>query len=140
MQFRDFKHVTPLQLRFSDLDRLGHVNNVIYLTYFELGRINYFNAVYKEKINWDKEGFILAHTEIDYLVPILLTDEIFCFSKVIKIGTKSITIANSIVKKQNEQLIECANGKVVLVAMDYTLNKSIELPVKWIDAMKKFEA
>lgn len=62
MQFRDFKHVTPLQLRFSDLDRLGHVNNVIYLTYFELGRINYFNAVYKEKINWDKEGFILGQS------------------------------------------------------------------------------
>jgi acyl-CoA thioester hydrolase len=139
MQYLDYKHVTPIQIRFSDIDRLNHVNNACYLNYFELGRIKYFNDVYKEKINWDEKGFILARTEIDHLAPVFLTDEIYCFSKVIKIGTKSITIQNSIVKKEKDVLIPCANGKVVLVAMDYSINQSIQLPERWIELMKQYE-
>ena len=139
MRFEDYKHFTPIQIRFSDVDRLNHVNNACYLSYFELGRINYFNEVFKEQINWDEKGFILARTEIDYLAPVFLTDEVYCLSKVIKIGTKSITIKNCILKKDKEQLTECAKGKVVLVAMDYSFKKSIELPLEWIGIIKQFE-
>ena len=45
MIFEDFKHVTPIQIRFVDIDRLDHVNNACYLNFFELGRVKYFNLV-----------------------------------------------------------------------------------------------
>ena len=37
----------PVDVRYSDLDEQGHVNNAVFLTYFEQGRIGYFNAVRK---------------------------------------------------------------------------------------------
>ena len=55
MNYSDYKHFIPIQIRFSDVDRLNHVNNACYLNYFELGRVKYFNEVFKDKIN-----FILA--------------------------------------------------------------------------------
>jgi acyl-CoA thioester hydrolase len=139
MQFEDYRHSIPIQVRFSDIDKLKHINNACYFTYFELGRIDYFNRVFKENINWSEKGFILAHTAADYLQPVHLDDEIYCFTKVIKVGKKSMTIKNSIVKKTGEKLVECTKGLVVLVAMDYSTNQSIEVPKKWVELMQQFE-
>jgi len=139
MQFKDYKHVIPIQVRFSDIDRLNHVNNACYLNYFELGRVKYFNDVFKEHINWNEKGFVLARTEVDHIEAIFLNDEVYCFTKVSKLGTKSITVTNSVVKKVNGELIEAASGIGVLVAMDYINQQSIELPEKWIELVKNFE-
>jgi acyl-CoA thioester hydrolase len=139
MEFNDYKHCIPIQIRFSDIDRLNHVNNACYLNYFELGRVKYFNDVFKENINWNEKGFVLARTEIDHIEPLLLNDETFCFTKVIKTGTKSLIIKNSVVKKEKDALIECASGIGVLVAMDYIKKESIELPAKWIELISGFE-
>ena len=40
-----------IQVRFSDLDVLGHVNNTIYFSYFELARVHYFRELLG--IDWD---------------------------------------------------------------------------------------
>jgi len=140
MNHSDYKHVIPIQVRFSDIDRLNHVNNACYLNYFELGRVKYFNDVFKEHINWNEKGFILARTEVDHIEPIILNDEVLCFTKVFKTGTKSLTVKNTVVKLINGKMIECANGIGVLVAMDYLKNQSIELPLKWIELISKFES
>jgi len=139
MTYKDFKYVTPIQLRFKDIDRLDHVNNACYLTFFELGRVNYFNNVLNRSINWNERGFVTARTEIDHITPLYLLDEVYCFTKVAAIGTKSITIHDCVVKKVNDQLIECANGVGILVAMDYLKKESIEMPLQWKELFEAFE-
>lgn len=139
MEYHDYKHVIPIQVRFSDVDRLNHVNNACYLNYFELGRVKYFNEVFGQHINWNEKGFVLARTEVDHLEAIFLNDEVYCYTKVTKTGNKSLTLKNSVVKKQNGEVIECASGLGILVAMDYKAQQSIELPQKWIELIKDFE-
>jgi acyl-CoA thioester hydrolase len=139
MNYSDYKHFIPIQIRFADIDRLNHVNNACYLNYFELGRVHYFNHVFKDKINWSEKGFVLARTEVDHLEPLFLNDEVYCFTKVIKTGTKSLTLKNSVVKKEKGQFVECASGIGILVAMDYQKKESIELPAEWISLINSFE-
>ncbi len=139
MQFEDYKHHIALQIRFCDIDKLNHLNNSVYHNFFELGRVTYFNQLFKNTINWNERGFYLARTEINHLLSIYLNDEIFCFTKVIKLGNKSITVKNSICKLQNNKLIECANGIGILVAMDFTKNQSTIVPTPWRTAMEGFE-
>lgn len=139
MKYQDFKHVIPIQIRFIDIDRLDHVNNACFLSYFELGRVKYFNEVLNKHINWQESGFVIARTEINHIIPIYLLDEIYCFTKIITIGTKSITIKNSLVKKVNNDFIECANGIGILVSMDYINKTSIGLPKKWRELIEEFE-
>lgn len=138
--FQDYKHVIPIQLRFADIDRLNHLNNAKYLTFFELGRVSYFGKVLNNAIEWDKNGFILARTEIDHLTTIHLNDEVYCFTKVIRLGNKSLTIKNSVVKKVNGEFIEAASGIGILVAMDYVKNVSIPIPENWRKLFEEFEA
>ena len=110
-----FKHKTNIQIRFKDIDQLGHVNNANHLTYFETSRVKYFNDIFAAETNWKETGLILAHTEISYKKPIFLEDEISCYTKISKIGNKSFDIENIIVKKEKQVLTVCAYGKSVLV-------------------------
>ena len=57
-----FKQKTPVQIRFKDIDMMGHVNNANFITYFELARLTYFEALSEVgvKIDWVTEGVILA--------------------------------------------------------------------------------
>jgi len=139
MNYKDYKHMIPVQIRFCDIDKLDHVNNSVYHNYIELGRVTYFKEILKDKVNWSESGFILGRTEIDHLIQVHLNDEIYCCTKAVKFGNKSITFKNSIVKKENGVFIECAAVVGILVAMDYVNNVSIPVPALWKKLMQRFE-
>lgn len=139
MTYQEYKHVIPIQIRFSDVDRLDHVNNACYLSFFELGRVHYFNQVLNRHVDWNSRGFVLARTEIDHLQPIFLNDEVYCCTRVEKIGNKSLLVLNIILKKTGKGWLECARGSGVLVATDYLSKQSIEVPAEWRNLIQDFE-
>ena len=59
-----------IQIRFADIDVMGHVNNAVYLSYFEMARVHYFKQILGEEWDWNSDGILLARNEIDYLSPI----------------------------------------------------------------------
>lgn len=136
---KSFKHKTSIQIRFKDIDQLGHVNNANHITYFETSRVNYFKDVFKNETNWKETGLILAHTEITYKNPIFLEDTISCYTKVSKIGNKSFDMENLIVKTSNSQDIIVAYGKSVLVCLNYLSKETIPIPTEWIQKIKQYD-
>lgn len=139
ISFEDYKHSLAIQIRFSDIDKINHVNNACYLNYFETARVNYFDTVFDGRNNWDKQGFVLARNEINHIQPIHLEDKIICLTKVTDFGNKSLTLKNAILKISNNSLIECANGIGILVAMDYVTHQSIVIPEDWKRMILEFE-
>ncbi|MBK6522577.1 MAG: acyl-CoA thioesterase [Bacteroidia bacterium] len=137
--FEDYKHSIAIQIRFSDIDKINHVNNACYLNYFETARVNYFDLVFKGRNDWAKLGFVLARNEINHLHPLHLEDQIFCYTKITELGNKSMTIKNCILKKTTDGLIECANGIGILVAMNYVTRESILIPEDWKKMITEFE-
>lgn len=125
--------ITPVQIRFADIDWMGHVNNATYITYLETARLNHFKEV-GTQIDWRKVGFILGRTEINYVMPVLLDDQLFVKTWCTRIGNKSFDLFYSIFKRQNDQEIEMANALTVLVCYDYENKKSVLMPSEW----KKF--
>ena len=63
-----YRFVRPVELRFRDIDAVGHVNNVVYLTYMETARIQWWIEVTGHR-DFRNFGMILARTEIDYRAP-----------------------------------------------------------------------
>lgn len=133
-----FRHKTPIQIRFKDIDRLGHVNNANHITYFELARVDYFNVLMGRgtKIDWDDESLILARMEMDYKQPILLEDKIAVYTWVSRLGSKSFDMSCSIVKyMEGGAEIEVAKGLAVIVCFNYKLNQTIPIPEGWKEKM-----
>lgn len=124
----DYKYKTPISIRFSDIDAVGHVNNAIYLTYFEVARLNYF----REVIHWNlrENGIIVGRSEVTYLKPIMLEDEIICYVRTTRIGNSSFDVMHVLVKKTANGEEICTTGKTVCISYDYTANKSIPIPSK----------
>ncbi len=128
-----FKQKTPIQIRFKDIDRLGHVNNANHVTYFELARVDYFNALSGDdiKIDWNNEGVILAKIEIEYKQPILLEDKVFVYTWVSRIGSRSFDMSCSIVRIVNGEEVIAAKGLAIIVCFNYKTNQSIPIPESW---------
>jgi len=138
-QLSSFIHKLKIQVRFKDIDKQGHVNNANHITYFETARVEYFKDVFRNSIDWIKTGMILANTEITYKRPILLEDEVYCYTKIIRFGTKSFEIENVITIEDEHNKYLAAYGKSTLVCINYDTKETIEVPKEWVEAVKNFE-
>jgi len=124
-----------IHVRFSDLDVLGHVNNSIYLSYFEIGRVHYFAQLLGKDWDWQKNGVLLVKNEVEYHKPILLHDEPFVHVFTDQIGTKSFTLSYEI--RVNDQLY--STGKSVLVCFDASQNATIEVSSVMKEALERLK-
>lgn len=90
---KDFYKVSlKVQIRFSDLDALNHVNNSFQSQYYDLGRIDYFEKVMGRELDWSKVVVVIVHTENNFFSPIVQGEEIFVESKLVKFGNRSMTM------------------------------------------------
>ena len=115
-----------LDVRWGDMDEMGHVNNAIYLTYFEQARIYYFEAACKW--NWKEQGAILASAHVDYIRPILFPNVTYVHVRTSKIGNKSLEINYLITTIVNGIEHLATTGYTVMVMFDYKNNTSIPVP------------
>jgi acyl-CoA thioester hydrolase len=136
----NFKHSTPVEIRFADIDAFGHVNNAKHFTYMEQARISYFNQVAGQKVEWSKQGVILARATMDYKLPIFLKDTLVVYTRCSKIGSKSFDLEAMLTRKTQDNRIEVvAMGTTILVAYDYQKGKAIQVPDEWRKSLSEFE-
>ena len=125
-----FRHRMPAQLRFSDVDRFGHVNNSVYFSLFDMCKTCYFHDVVGADI-FNRMAPVIVH--IDAKFP----DEIVIDTSIIKIGNKSFTLLQRAVNKRtNEVKCYC---ETVMVMMDTTVNKSVEIDEEFRTKVLDFE-
>jgi acyl-CoA thioester hydrolase len=66
----------PIQIRFCDIDSLGHVNNAHYLSYFEMARVAFMNEHIGKNWDWINKGMVLKQNMVDYLAPVYLNESV----------------------------------------------------------------
>lgn len=137
---KNFKHKTPIQIRFKDTDMMGHVNNSTYSTYIESARLQYFKDVVSDGTDWSKqEGLILARLEIDFRMPLFFGDEIFVYTRCSRLGTKSFDLDWIIVRLKNAMEEIAAEGKAVIVCFDYDTNQTVAVSEIRKTKMREFD-
>jgi acyl-CoA thioester hydrolase len=124
-----------IQVRFRDCDVMGHVNNAVYLSYFEQARMHYFQQMVGEEWDWKKNGIILVKNEVTYLKPILLSDipKIHVYLK--EIGNKSFTLSYKVMVENN--LVSTGLSK--LVCFDFFDQKSVAVMPELVNGLNKLE-
>ena len=139
----EFTFEKDLEVRFRDLDPMGHVNNAVYATYLEQTRAAYFDQVVGVPL--PEAPTVIATLEIDYRSEITITDAVVVRSRVTDLGTSSIPIEYEMaaipVDDQADPAEErvAATGKTVQVTYDTAAGESIPLPDDWRDRISDFE-
>ena len=108
------------------MDAFGHVNNAVYLTYFEIARGDYWRNIIKW--DWNEMGIILGRSEIDYRKPITLDDAIKCYVRTSRVGNSSFDVEYILVRIKDDKEEICTTGKTVCISYDYKLAKSSPIP------------
>jgi len=100
-----------IDVRYRDLDTLGHVNNAVYLTYFEYARLKIFHDWFTGE---NEPDFVIARAEVDFIKPVFI-GTVDVHTKVTNIGNTSFTLEYEIVNGEGEL---CARGRTVQVLVD----------------------
>jgi acyl-CoA thioester hydrolase len=132
----DVRLWVPLTPRFRDTDAMGHLNNAVYVTYFEVARGEYWRALTRET-DYQRVPFILAHTTIDFRSPAYVHEALEVGIRVARLGTKSFECAYRIVEAASRRLV--CEGRSVQVIVDYAKNESYPMPEALRTAIRTFE-
>lgn len=129
----------PVRVRipvlWGNMDALGHVNNLVYLRWFEEARIQYF--IKMALASGNTPNVILAAQRCDYLAPVRYPDTIEVRISTVKIGRSSFTMGFSIHSQELGR--EVARGEGVMVAFDYASGRSVPLDAGVKEAIENFE-
>jgi acyl-CoA thioester hydrolase len=114
-----------LPVQWGDMDSFGHVNNVVYLRWFESARIAYFERA-GVLARMPDAGPIQARQEIDYRLPLTYPDRLLVSTTVTKLGNTSFTMGLRLRSHAQGRAI-AAEGVAVIVMMDYRTGRKISL-------------
>lgn len=116
-----YPFVTAVDVRFRDLDGMGHVNHAVYLTYFEAARLGYYAAL-TGRTTIEQIDMILVEVAASYHAPAAFGERLEVGARVSRIGTKSFDMEYLIVRPADGRRI--ASGRSVQVIYDYAAGRS----------------
>jgi len=129
-----FRSVTEIMVRYRDLDTFNHVNNAVYFSYLESGRLHYNHKYLGELIDWKERGFILGTNYMIYVHPLFLFDRVRIHTGIGRMGRRSVTFVNLLTNHEGKHV---AYAYSVLVAYDFLRGKSIDVPLSWRERFEK---
>jgi acyl-CoA thioester hydrolase len=127
----DFEYETELQVRFRDLDAMGHVNNAVYATYLEQARVDYYDEILS--VGLDDIDTVLVNLEIDYRHEVKLDDETVTIAMGVRdIGRSSVTVTYEV--RAGDRV--AATAETTQVYVDPEKGGSRPLPEAWVEKME----
>lgn len=137
-----FCHRTTIEVRFRDTDAMGHVNNAVYHTYVEQGRVRYLDEVLERPLRLGVHGetsFILAESRMVHRSPAFFGETLTLETRVTRIGRTSVEMEHRLTAPGSSfgprRLVAVCHS--VLVAYDYAAAAPTPVPE---DAVAKVEA
>jgi len=131
-----FRFSTTVQVRWRDLDLMGHVNNAVYLTYLEQARTCYMQELRTDFDAPEDVGFIIAEITCNYRAPLKLGEQVTIWARISELGNSSFVFEYRMEGGDGQV---AATGRSVQVCYDYQNDQPIPVPVKWRAAFTAYE-
>lgn len=114
----------PIELRWSDQDLLGHVNNAKLMTLAEEARIRSLDRLRRQYELPGPLDMVLRTTHTDFLRPVMYEDAIKIMVWISRIGNTSYVMQHELI--QNGEV--CVNVEAVVVMFDSEKQAPMSLP------------
>lgn len=132
----DFRHTVPIQLRFNDIDILGHVNNNAQFSLFDVGKTEFYNSLRGELADWSKVEAVIVNINCTFMKQIHFTDQVEVRSRVKRIGERSFTIQQILRNVATGEI--CSMCESVMVSVDYVTHDSKPIPDNIAEGLRKW--
>lgn len=132
-----FRHRLPVQIRFNDIDLLGHVNNTVYFSFYDTGKARYLEAVRRGDINFRKIETVIANVDCAFRRPIYFGQEIDVLTRLTEAGEKHIKLEQMLVDHADDTVHSLC--ETVMVFVDTETITPIGVPPEWRKLFAEFE-
>ncbi len=132
-----YKFRLKVQIRFSDLDALNHVNNSFQAQYYDLGRINYFETVMGRQLNWSEVLVVIVNTDTNFFTPIVQGDDLYVETKLVRFGNKSMVTHQRLITAEGVVKGTC---KTILAGFNSRTNSSAPIDEDFKRRFLEYEA
>jgi len=129
----EFNYEIDIDVRFRDIDAMGHVNNAVYATYIEQARVQYIEDVVEEPLM--ETGGVVADLHMDFERPIDYEDEVTVGVRAGELGTSSIPLAYE-VRADGEV---AATAETLMVTFDREAGEPRPIPDSWRERIQTYE-
>jgi acyl-CoA thioester hydrolase len=122
----DYRHFNPITTRWMDNDAYGHVNNVVYYSWFDTA-VNHF-LVTNGLLDIERSPVIglVVETQCNYFASVAFPDRIVVGLRVAMLGTSSVRYELAIFRENDEKA--SAQGHFVHVYVDRETRKPMPIP------------
>jgi acyl-CoA thioester hydrolase len=119
--------VIEVPVAWGEMDSFRHVNNIVYLRYFESARIAYFERLkLMEFLNQTGIGPILASVQCKFKIPLTYPDTVSVGTRISKVEHDRFVMEYYVVSQQHQKI--AAEGEGIVVSFNYRENKKAPLP------------
>jgi acyl-CoA thioester hydrolase len=132
-----FHHRQPVQVRFNDIDVLGHLNNSVYFEFFDLAKLNYFIDVLGDAFNPDVVGLAVVNVNCDFMAQAFITEQLEVVTAVTSISERSLRLEQRLINVQTGQVKSVC--RAVMAGFDVKNASSAPISDEWRARMNKFE-
>ena len=126
-------HFTDIQLRFTDVDMLGHINNNSYLQFMDLAKTRFFTDLRGDIIHWDNPGIVIANINISFYAQAFMGEKLGVLTGVVSISERSFILEQRIVNIETG-VVNCI-AHTVMVSYSKKTMKSTLLSDDWRRAL-----
>jgi acyl-CoA thioester hydrolase len=129
-----YAHWTKESVRYNDTDRQGRVNNAVFVTFLEAGRVSLLYNPKERALTPEGSSFVLANLVLNFRAEILWPSEVRIGTTVSRMGNSSVTFSQALFVGDN-----CvATAQTVLVLIGDATRKSRPLPDQTRQELKKW--
>lgn len=131
-----YPHSIEVQLRFNDIDILGHLNNTVYFSLYDMGKALYMKEAGLRASGQDRPASVIADIHCTYFQPIHFDDKISVATRCSHIGEKSYTLEQILVDDKGVVRSKC---ETVMVYFNPETGKSEVLPEMYRRRIEEYE-
>lgn len=126
-----------MQLRFNDIDTLGHLNNTVYFELFDLAKGDYFSRVRGDKMDWNHVPIMAANINCNFLAQTYFDEHVEVLTQLERMGDKSFTLLQQLVNVDSGEVkCEC---RTIMVYFDLDQRQPTRVAQDWRDDLAQFE-
>lgn len=124
-----FKSSLPIQVRFSDVDVVGHVNNIVYFAYYDTGKAAFMTEILGRKMSWKEVDTVVANVDCAFIAPIFYGENIEVLTTCVGVHDKSFRLLQMLRNSDTGEVKSVC--ETVMVSFDPATQKSAPLNKEW---------
>lgn len=113
---RPLNHRVDLQVRFNDFDGFGHINNNVYLEFFDLGKALYFNDLTGGEYDPEAISAVVVNINCNFYAPTRMGEPLQVRTACVHIGDRSLVLEQQIVNPDSGG-VKC-DARTVMAGFD----------------------